>query len=288
MNSFTELAPAKLNLFLHIKGKRANGYHLLDSLLAFTEFGDRIAFHPDTELTLEVTGPFADALQDTDLKDNLAMKAAQSLKRHLDYPGGARMILDKHIPVGGGLGGGSADAAAVLRGLVRLWNIRVDPGALKSIALLLGSDVPACLAMQPAVIGGVGERVKPLPVSAEAWVVLVNPGSSLSTAEVYEKFSGQFQRKNVMVPALHSFDNLIRTIEPAHNALEEPALALEPEIRRILAALRGEQGCALARMSGSGTTCFGLFANPSEAKQAEKNIVRANPGWWAKTTTLLG
>ncbi len=266
-----ECAPAKLNLMLHITGKRPDGYHLLDSMVAFVEHGDRLMFQPAEKLSLNITGKFAGNLSG----DNLIMRAARILQQTTGCDKGAAIILDKQIPVGAGLGGGSSDAAAALRGLLRLWELTMDDGALHGLALSLGSDVPVCLARRLAVIRGIGDEITPVEYPLPYTAVLVNPGVPLLTADVYRRFSGSFS------PAAGDTDFF-----RGHNALEAPAMALCPAIGDVLAALRATENCALARMSGSGATCFGLYATADDATRAASRIQDNHPGWWTVATSF--
>lgn len=279
------VAPAKLNLFLHITGRRDDGYHLLESLVAFTAFGDMLEFSPDHTFSLNVTGPFSDGLAAGD--GNLVMKAAQALARHAGGGRGAAITLHKHIPVGAGLGGGSSDAAATLLGLARLWELPVSAPDLHSMASSLGSDVPVCLVPKAAAwVTGVGEQVTPVPFFSGVSVLLAGLRTPLLTRDVYLGFSGAFAAPVTPPAALRSLDALIRFITPLGNALEAPATALQPQIGGILAALRAAEGCLLARMSGSGSTCFALFQDVPAARQAAHGLRRAHPEWWVQESVL--
>ncbi|MGE3714587.1 MAG: 4-(cytidine 5'-diphospho)-2-C-methyl-D-erythritol kinase, partial [Alphaproteobacteria bacterium] len=192
MSAVTLLAPAKLNLTLHITARRPDGYHEIDSLVAFADYGDRITLELSDCLSLEVTGAFAGGLQ-SEPADNLMMRAAKALQAYA--PGkGAHMTLIKNLPVGAGLGGGSSDAAAAIKGLTHLWNLSLPVDTVHATALSLGSDVPVCMAAQPARIQGTGDKVTPVRVQLPRWVGLVNPGKELPTANVYKGFKGAFAR----------------------------------------------------------------------------------------------
>jgi len=282
MSSPYILAHAKINLFLHVTGKRDDGYHLLESLVTFAEFGDRLELKPAETLSLEITGPFAASLS----QDNIVMKAAQLLKNHTGYKAGAQMTLEKHIPVGAGLGGGSSDAAAALLGLAKLWGVAIDDADMQKMALQLGADVPVCLARRMAWMQGVGERVTPIKRKCDVWAVLVNPGAPLLTKDVFRRFSGAFTPPADMPKEIDSFDALMRCIQPKHNMLETPAMALAPVIRDVLVAIGATPGCYLSRMSGSGATCFGLYDNEATAKAAAADIQRRFPQWWSRATRL--
>ena len=272
MNSTLRIvAPAKVNLFLHITGKRADGYHLLDSLVVFTDFGDTLEITPAEQLQLTVTGPFATTLGGD---DNFVLRAARLLQERTGCHKGAQITLHKHIPVGAGLGGGSSDAASALLGLMQLWGVTLAPEALQSLALQLGSDVPACLLRKPALLRGIGEQITPVGYPEENGLVLVNPGVPLLTADVYRTFSGPF-----------SPPSSGESIQSHHNALEPPAKALLPVIGDIIAAIAATPGCTLVRMSGSGATCFGMYADGATAQQAALDLQRLHPHWWVQQTT---
>ncbi len=277
-----EPAPAKLNLFLHITGKRPDGYHLLDSMVVFTEFGDTLEIHPADDVTLDITGPFAAGLT----PDNSVMKAATLLQKQSGGKKGARMVLHKRIPVAAGLGGGSADAAAALRGLSKLWNISLPQNTLNALALSLGSDVPVCLTGEPALMRGVGEEIHSLPLTAKAWVVMANPLLPLETADVFRNFKGEFTALCDMPPRIASFDALQKFIAPTHNALEKTSIRLMPQIADMLGWLRSLNDCRLARMAGSGATCFALFDDAAKSEAALKKIRADFPRWWAVATAI--
>ena len=267
-------APAKINLWLHVTGRRPDGYRELDSLVAFADIGDRLTAVPASGLSLSVTGPFAGALVDE--PDNLVLKAARALAARCGFVAQAALRLEKNLPVSSGIGGGSADAAAALRLCARLWRADIGEDELAGLALGLGADVPVCLAGRTARMRGIGERLAPLePPPPPAPAVLVHPGIPVSTGRVFGALAGPFSPSAEM----HSGDLAARA---AHNRsdLEVPAIALVPEIAQVLAALRAAPGLRLARMSGSGATCFGLFARETEAAAAARTVAAAHPSWW--------
>ena len=275
--SHSEFAPAKVNLHLHVVGRRDDGYHLLDSLVVFAEVGDWVTVERADELTLSVSGPFAAGLGGED--DNLVLKAARSLASQAGIKPSGRIVLEKNLPVASGLGGGSADAAATLRLLSRVWAIDLDPVALDAIARRLGADVPVCLLCQPSIMSDIVVKVVPAPVLPALGLVLINPGLAVSTPAVFRARVGPFSAA-VPLPA-HGWaevDDLLATLAASGNDLEPPALALAPSIGPVLAALADAPGCRLARMSGSGATCFGVFATPEAARDAADRLSR--PGWW--------
>ena len=268
-HSLIEPAPAKVNLFLHITGRRADGYHLLDSLAVFAGVGDVLRGEVAGELNLEVCGPFAAGLSGE--PDNLVLRAARALGSH-----GARLVLEKNLPVASGIGGGSADAAAALRLLCRLW--RLAPPDLAAIALALGADVPVCLVSRPSRMGGVGERLDATPRLPPCGLVLVNPGVAVATADVFRARRGDWSPPAELPPGWANAALMARDLRALRNDLEPSAIALQPVIGEVISALAAVPGCHLARMSGSGATCFGLFDDPVEAEAAAVRLRR--PNWW--------
>lgn len=273
------LARAKLNLALHVTGQRADGYHLLDSLVVFADLGDGIAVEPAPELSLTIDGPMAAGLSAGE--DNLVLRAARLLG-----PGrGAAIRLTKRLPVASGIGGGSADAAATLSALADLWGMALpDAGRV----LALGADVPVCLAGRPARMQGIGEVVTPLPDPLPpAALVLVNPGIAVSTPEIFRRL----QRKdNAPLPAsLPQFAHLAQLadfLSAQRNDLQPPAEALAPVLATVVAALAAEPGARFARMSGSGATCFALFDDLGQARAAAARLQARNHGWWVQAGML--
>ena len=267
MPPITEAAPAKLNLALHVTGRRDDGYHLLDSLVAFAGVGDVVTLEPGP-LSLRIEGPFAQGLP---VGDNLCLRAARLIGAD------AAITLTKILPVASGVGGGSADAAAVLRGLARMGH------ALPAGTERLGADVPVCLVSAPARMQGVGEIVTPLPPLPQMSLVLVNPGVALSTPQV---FTAMERRDNPGLPPIPIFDGfagLVTWLADTRNDLEPAALSIAPVIGQVLDGLRAT-GAAFARMSGSGATCFGLYDTPEGARIAATALKQH--GWWATATEL--
>lgn len=264
----SEHAPAKLNLALHVTGQRDDGYHLVDSLVCFAAIGDVVHLSPGP-LSLTINGPFGGGLDPGD--DNLCLRAARMTGAQ------AAISLTKNLPVASGIGGGSADAAAVLRGLRRMGHIL--PGGLER----LGADVPVCLASQPVRMQGIGEQLTPLPPLPPLHLVLANPGLSLSTPQVFTQMEN---RQNPPLPPVPDFPDLaalIHWLRGTGNDLEAPALHLAPVIGEVILALLGS-GAVLARMSGSGATCFGIFEDASRAANAANRL--RQHGWWAVHTEL--
>ena len=271
-----EAAPAKVNLFLHVVGRRPDGYHLLDSLAVFPGAADLLTAEPGTRLELRVHGPFGAGLDAG--PNNLVLRAAAALATVSGVSHGAALALDKRLPVASGIGGGSADAAATLRLLSRLWGVYPVPDALVALAVELGADVPVCLRPAPARMGGVGEVLGPAPALPPFGAVLVNPGAAVSTPAVFRARTVPFSPVAALPGGWGDAAAMARDLAALRNDLEAPAMELCPVIADVLAWLRGQPGCLLARMSGSGATCFGLFA-PGPA--AEATARRVPPGWWA-------
>jgi 4-diphosphocytidyl-2-C-methyl-D-erythritol kinase len=274
----TEPAPAKLNLCLHVTGQRADGYHLLDSLVAFAGAGDSVTVAPAARLTLSIDGPFADALSSE--AENLVLRAA----RLLDPDRGAHVHLHKALPVAAGIGGGSSDAAATLRALSRLWD-RPLPDAARLLAL--GADVPACLHPGLLRMGGIGQDLTRLGALRPLPLLLVNPGGALSTPQV---FGGLAQKTNppmdAAMPSPSDTDAWLAWLARQRNDLTAPAIAAQPVIGHVLDALAARPGVGLARMSGSGATCFAIFAQRAHRDAAADSLRAAHPDWWVMPTHL--
>jgi 4-diphosphocytidyl-2-C-methyl-D-erythritol kinase len=263
-------------LFLHVVGRRPDGYHLLDSLVAFAGCGDRLTARDAPDLTLGIVGPFGASLAAD--SDNLVLRAARALATEAGKPASASLTLEKHLPVASGIGGGSADAAAALRLLSRLWRIAPDAAALDRLALSLGADVPVCLHSRAARMQGIGEQLQPAPAMPPCWVLLVNPGVAVATAAVFRQRPPGFSAAAHLPAGWTDAATMAADLARLHNDLEAPARSLCPVIGDVLAAIAAQPDCLLARMSGSGATCFGLFADAAAAERAASGTAR--PGWW--------
>jgi 4-diphosphocytidyl-2-C-methyl-D-erythritol kinase len=275
-------APAKINLFLHVGGKRADGYHELESLVVFARVGDELMFDGAAELSLTIDGPFADAL--TPDPDNLVLKAARALADYAGIRKDARIRLTKNLPVASGIGGGSADAAATLRGLARLWNLNLTQEQLRKIGETLGSDVPVCIGCTPAWMEGRGEKVTELSGTPEVSMVLVNPGVAVPTGKVFAALN---ERRGVGLPrpgAMKDAHDLVAYLETTANDLEAPARRVAPVIGEVLNALAAQPGALLARMSGSGATSFAIFESDAAARNAATAIRTQQRNWWVAAT----
>lgn len=285
MYEIFEHAPAKVNLALHVTGQREDGYHLIDSLVAFTQAGDRVAVRNTAIDGFSITGPFAPGL---DVQaDNLVIRARDLLRQvcGLKTPPVA-ITLEKNLPVSSGIGGGSSDAAATLRALIRLWNLSIKPQDLAPSSLQLGADLPMCLAATTLVARGIGEKLEPVSGLPPMAMVLVNPGVPVSTPAVFRRLVRKDNAKLPPLPAELSFGTVSAWLTTGtRNDLEAGATSIAPQIADALASLRSE-GAGLARMSGSGATCFGLFPSQAAASRAARNIAAAHPSWYVQATQV--
>ncbi len=271
----TEYAPAKVNLYLHVTG-RDEDYHTLDSLVVFAGAHDTLTATADDRLSLSITGPFgAGLLADS---NNLVLRAAWALSDRTTERPGARIILEKNLPVASGIGGGSSDAAAALRLLARLWGVHVPPRTLHQIATSLGADVPVCLNPWPARMGGIGHILSSAPALPAYGIALVNPGVAVATGDVFRARRGAFSNDADLPDAWPDAIAMARCLAEQKNDLEAPAIAVCPPIGDVLNALGTTEHCLIACMSGSGATCFGLYPTPAQAEAAAKSLSR--PGWW--------
>ncbi len=277
-----EQARAKINLTLRVLGRRADGYHELESLVAFADLADTLTLTPSDEITLDISGPFAAAVGT--VADNLVLKVVAALGQRVDGLKAGRFQLTKNIPVAAGIGGGSADAAAALRLLARANGIAADDARLLDAARAVGADVPVCLASNSCIMRGVGERLSPvdmLPLAA----ILVNPGVALSTRGVFGKFTAP-PGSIAMGDMPRTPEALIAFLAQYGNDLTPAAIVCAPVIEDVLAQMRNAPGSLLARMSGSGATCFALFGSASEAAAAARLVQSKNQVWWVAPVTI--
>jgi 4-diphosphocytidyl-2-C-methyl-D-erythritol kinase len=293
MPALVEEGRAKVNLSLRVVGRRADGYHDLESVVAFADCADRLTLEPGAELRLATTGPLAAACGET--SDNLVVKAAKLLADAVPNLKLGAFALDKVLPVAAGIGGGSADAAAALRLLARLNNLSLDDPRLQEVALATGADVPVCLFSRACDMTGVGEQLLPLALPSMP-CVMVNPRVPVATKDVFRELG--LRNGELLVGATDvleapawpeqggSIDDWVDVLETVANDLEAPALRIEPVIGDVLEALRSSAGVKLARMSGSGATCFAIYGAAAEAHAAAEKIRRDHPGWWVHAGTL--
>ncbi len=275
-----EAAPAKVNLYLHLRGRRADGYHLLDSLAVFPAIGDRLTGAPESGagLSLQIDGPFGDRLSAD--PGNLVLRAARALAGAHGRAPDAALRLDKRLPVASGIGGGSSDAAAALRLLSRLWGVAIPDG----LALTLGADVPVCLtAPRPRCMAGIGEQLAPAPAMPEFWMVLANPQVAVATGAVFAAVEQRESPPGPPPPPLPDFAALTGWLARQRNDLQPAAISICPPIAEVLAAL-GD--APLARMSGSGATCFALHGGEAGAMAQVGRLRRAKPDWWIEAAPV--
>ncbi len=279
-------APAKINLTLHVTGRRTDGYHLLDSLVVFARHvGDVIHVEPAHRLELTVEGPFRDNVP-TD-ETNLVVRAARLLQSLRTVQRGARLRLEKNLPHGAGIGGGSADAAAALKALAVLWDV---PPPTPAETLPLGADVPACMAgPAPLRMRGIGERLDPVPALPPLWLILVNPGRHVSTPRVFSLFDSTHGADALGMEDLRAgwdFETFHAWLSSQGNDLMACATEEVAEIGNVLDALRSSPGCRTANMSGSGSTCWGLFKTAAVAQMTADKLAKDHPQWWVRATAI--
>jgi 4-diphosphocytidyl-2-C-methyl-D-erythritol kinase len=279
----TEKASAKINLTLRVLGRRADGYHELESLVAFSDLADQLTLNPGGDGALDISGPFAAACGPA--AGNLVLKALAALRARFAGLQAGRFTLEKNIPVAAGIGGGSADAAAALRLLARANGLPLDDTRLAAAALAAGADVPVCLASRACVMRGVGEELSAPLDLPKLPALLVNPGVPLATRDVFAKLAGKFSKtSSAEVP--RDFAALTAWLVAHGNDLTEPAIACVPAIAEVVSALNALPAARLARMSGSGPTCFALFASPADAAAAGRALQAGHKDWWIQPATL--
>lgn len=283
-------ACAKVNLALRVLDRRADGYHELDMLIGFApDAADAIEISRDDAISFTIDGPFADALMHQDARLNLVTRAATSLQEALDTRQGARIRLTKNLPVASGIGGGSADAAAVLKGLQTLWDHTLPPEELSMLALKLGADVPMCLHGAACHVSGIGEVVKPLDERLPGTLLLVNPGVQVATREVFAALDLSRCGAGLAPRPANGFatpQELGAYLAEMGNDLQPACIRLRPVVGDCIAAIATTPGCLAAQMTGSGATCFGLFATPAEARAAADMLCSTYPDWWVAVSRL--
>lgn len=280
-----EEAPAKINLFLHVTGKRSDNYHLLESIFVFCDLCDEITVTESNNLSLEIDGEFAPTLikaGNNDIKNNLVIKAANLLNKAANSNYTANIKLLKNIPIASGIGGGSADAAATLKLLNKFWQLNLPDDTLHNIALQLGADVPSCLLSKSCYVTDIGETIEALDTIPSLNMVLVNPLKPISTPEIFKMGFTKFE--DIIGKDQILSGDLIGFLQTTCNQLQNNAILILPEIRQILGILEQQLGCLIARMSGSGATCFAIFENQDLANKAANNIKKQFSHWWVKKT----
>ncbi len=278
----TVRAPAKINLYFNITGRRADGFHLVDSLVGFTTLSDVLTIRADEPLDIVSDGPFAESMPPP--YRNLVYQAAQLLADTAGVQARAHITITKNLPVAAGIGGGSTDAAAAMKALAALWGIAEGSVDIYRLGLTLGSDVPACLLAQTTYAGGIGEELERAPKLPKAGVLLVNPGVALVTASVFQARRGGFNPPDRFKKAPKNAAALAVVLGKRDNDLTDAAIRLCSVIRNVLAALEAAPGCHLARMTGSGATCFGIFDDLAAAEAAAPAITQE--GWWVAPTEI--
>lgn len=284
MTSLVEQAPAKVNLTLRIVGRRADGYHLLESLVAFATVGDTLRFEPGVPLGLDISGPYAGACGRA--ADNLVLKAVAALSERVPGIKAGHFHLEKNLPVAAGIGGGSSDAAAALRLLARANGVLADDPHLAAAALAVGADVPVCLDPRPRIMRGIGEELSEPLWLPELFGVLVNPGVPLTTRDVFAKLSLERTSKKPLSAPPSWSEGMTDYLAAHGNDLTEAAVACAPAVGEVLEALAALPGVQLARMSGSGSTCFALLPTAAEAAAAAKQLREDHPRWWVADTVF--
>ena len=281
-------APAKVNLTLHVLGRRGDGYHELESLVVFADAGDQLTFAAGAELDLVVRGPTADVSGPTG--DNLVLKAARLLAERVEGLRLGRFTLDKRLPVAAGLGGGSSDAAAALRLLVLENDLELGDPRVVAAARATGADVPVCLDPRPRMMRGVGEILSAPIALPKLPAVLVNPGVAVPTVGVFKALAAPplmpATKQDDPIATGADINEVVAAVAARRNDLEAPAISLQPVIADVLSALRAFPACRLARMSGSGATCFGLFNSAPDAEAAARSLADLQPGWWVRATAF--
>jgi len=286
-NNISCLARAKINLDLLVCGRRDDGYHLLDSLVVFADYGDRVSARPSDKLSLGITGPFAGDLIGE--QDNSILKAAKLLQNRCDIRAGAEINLVKALPVSSGIGGGSADAAATLRALGELWNISGKSLGNDDLAKSLGADLPVCMASETTQMTGTGEKLRPVTIDFPLYMLLVNPDVTVSTKEIFRaraQRNAPFSSSRILPDHITSLHQLRDILASSGNDLQFDACRAVPEISNALAEVSRADPCVYAALCGSGATCFGLFLDKAMADRAARNITRNFPRWWGQSVRI--
>lgn len=276
----TTRAPAKINLYLHLTGLRQDGYHYLDSLVAFTNVGDTLSLQEQDGFDFVIDGPMAGELAAFDPESNLVVRAAHILARTLEKQLNLKLTLTKHLPIASGIGGGSTDAAAALRLLATHWKLSLSSPMLQDIAATLGQDVPCCLSAETCYFRDIGDKTDPGPDLPLTHIVMANPGMALPTPSVYKARMGAFSPVSRLEFFPETPEELAQALATRNNDLTGAAISLCPSIKEVIDQLAAQPGCLLSRMSGSGATCFGLFTDRGEAKSAAAALMKDHEGWW--------
>ncbi|MCJ8323144.1 MAG: 4-(cytidine 5'-diphospho)-2-C-methyl-D-erythritol kinase [Rhizobiales bacterium] len=294
---YKQLCPAKANLFLHIKGKRADGYHILESLVTFADFGDELTFEPGVanepgakDLSLDIDGQYATELAKFALGDNLIIRAAKAFEHRFELKVCGKFNLQKNLPLASGIGGGSANAAMAIKLLKQAYD---QHGDVDEMLLALGADVPVCYGAENSLMTGIGERLEKWRNLPKLNAILVNPNEAVSTAKIFGRLNASAQLDDYEfvgkdAPTFKTAQDLVGFLQLQTNDMQAAAVAICPAIGNVLAELNAINDIMLSRMSGSGATCFGLFTNQSEAELAARKLANRHPNWWIQPTTFSG
>lgn len=283
MSAVTLRAPAKINLYLHVTGKRSDGYHLLDSMAVFADsVTDVVHVEISDGIACSVSGPFSQGIGD----DNLVLKACHLFCETMGLRTGATIHLEKNIPQGAGLGGGSADAAAAIKALEKLYDLPLHGESRNGFLLHLGADVPVCYAAKPCRFEGIGEKITHIPPLPKFHMLLIHPGTHSSTKEIFARYDGHFDQPVSIPPSFGTFDALIAFLSGSGNSLSAAAEGLTPDIGIVRTFLQTQDGCALTRMTGSGSCVFGLFEHAEDCAKARLMCERLHPQWWVQAAQI--
>lgn len=291
VKTLSVLAPAKINLFLHVIGRRADGLHLLDSLVGFTDIGDELKIEPADHFEFVVKGPFSGSFEHSERapsadSQNSVVRAAHALAHMTGHSLDIKITLQKNLPLASGIGGGSSDAAACVWGLMKLWSVPPQPPFLDDLLLALGADVPVCFHCKTTQMRGIGEKLAQLSSFPECPIVLVNPGVSCSTAEIFKSYDLLEHPYTAMPTEFDTVYELCEFLKRVDNHLYKPALQKLPILSSVLETLSETDNVLLARMSGSGATCFALYETEEAAERAAEEIAIQHPAWWVKSGWL--
>ncbi|MBT7544311.1 MAG: 4-(cytidine 5'-diphospho)-2-C-methyl-D-erythritol kinase [Kordiimonadaceae bacterium] len=282
------LAPAKINLDLRITGRRSDGYHLLDSIVVFTEFGDELRAELSDKLEIIISGPFASGLRECD--DNLVIKACKLLCQEAGVEPNLKFYLTKNMPVSSGIGGGSADAAAAMKLTCELLDLNINDNIIQEIAIKIGADVPVCLRSVSSQICGIGDEIHQLSFDDELYLLLINPGIPISTSNIFKKYQNcktKFDTKRRIIKSKIQLDLIICSLKDSHNSFQGIVCRQNEEVQTILEILKDTEGLLLCSMSGSGATCFAAYKTLEECNRAGNKIKQLNNEWWIKETKIL-
>ena len=284
MQNISVFAPAKINLYLHITAKRDDNYHLIESLIVFANYGDKITVTPSEKFELQINGQFAPYIKPNN--DNLVIKAAMLLAKASGIKPTGNIKLTKNLPIASGIGGGSADAAAALLALRKLWDIPISNEDMSNLAIELGADVAICLHGTASIVTGIGEKINPAPILPKFWLVLVNPNLLVSTAEVFAAYKDKFSTPQPMNTQPKDLEELISLLSNRGNDLTGASISIAPVIKEVIEVLEATPNTVLSRLSGSGATCFAIFRTKSDAEAAARKLARKYPKWWVRATSL--